>query len=70
MSLVDSRSPRMQHPRRPVLAMLFDLVSLGRSRRRLLDLDSHMLRDIGLTPDQARNEAELPFWDAPQHWRR
>jgi uncharacterized protein YjiS (DUF1127 family) len=37
------------------------------SRRRttrlsLAELDDHMLRDIGLTPTEARQESSLPFW--------
>lgn len=33
-----------------------------RTRRDLTDLDQHLLKDIGLTPDQARIEAARPFW--------
>ncbi len=33
-------------------------------RRRLLELDEHILRDIGLTPEEAYREASRPFWDA------
>jgi uncharacterized protein YjiS (DUF1127 family) len=29
---------------------------------RLCDLDDHLLRDIGLTRDQAKGEAHKPFW--------
>ncbi len=37
------------------------------SRRRstrlaLAELDDYMLRDIGLTPAEARQESSLPFW--------
>lgn len=42
---------------------------LSRSRRGLLRLDDHLLRDIGLTREQARAEAERPGWDAPSHWK-
>ena len=31
-------------------------------RRELANLDAHMLRDIGITPDQARHEVDKPFW--------
>ena len=34
----------------------------GRQRRALADLDDHLLRDIGMTRDHARREAEKPFW--------
>jgi uncharacterized protein YjiS (DUF1127 family) len=34
------------------------------TRQELRDLPPHMLRDIGLTPDDARREADKPFWRA------
>jgi len=46
------------------------LMAFARSRRRLADLDDHLLRDIGLTRTQARWEAERPAWNAPAHWLR
>ena len=36
----------------------------ARTRRDLRDLEPHLLRDIGLTADQARTEAKRPFWDS------
>lgn len=56
--------------RRALLPVLFDLIALRRQRARLRDLPDHMLRDIGLTAEEARHEADRPFWDAPSHWRR
>ena len=38
---------------------------IRRERQQLLDLDEHMLRDVGLTRAQARQEASRPFWDVP-----
>lgn len=32
------------------------------TRRALLDLDDSQLRDIGLSREQAKREALLPFW--------
>lgn len=32
------------------------------TRRALLELDSDQLRDIGLSPEQARKEGGTPFW--------
>lgn len=40
-----------------------------RERAALSRLDAHLLEDIGKTPTEARQEAERPFWDAPNHWR-
>ncbi len=33
-----------------------------RDRRALAALDPHLLRDIGLTEDQAAREVQKPFW--------
>lgn len=42
--------------------------ALARSRRRLLLLDEHLLRDIGLTRAEAMSETSRSPWDAPAHW--
>ncbi len=49
---------------------LLNIEALWRQRRSLAELDDHLLRDIGLTRDEARRESERPAWDAPAHWRR
>ena len=33
-----------------------------RQRQALLDLDDHLLTDIGLTREAAKHEAKKPFW--------
>jgi len=48
---------------------LAELFALARQRRDLGQLDDHLLRDIGVTPDEARKEARRPLWDVPAHWR-
>jgi uncharacterized protein YjiS (DUF1127 family) len=40
-----------------------------RSRKALGRLDDHLLRDIGLTRNEAEVEAARTGWDAPLHWR-
>lgn len=57
-------------PGRIRLPRLLHLLSLRRSRTRLAHLDDHLLRDIGLTREQAQTEADRPLWDAPSHWHR
>ncbi|MEM8790117.1 MAG: DUF1127 domain-containing protein [Pseudomonadota bacterium] len=34
----------------------------ARSRRHLSDLPPHLLRDIGVTREEAEHEASKPFW--------
>lgn len=55
--------------RLPLLHRLAQVQALLRQRRSLAHLDDHLLRDIGLTPEQARHEATRPLWDVPAHWR-
>ena len=52
------------------LAMLLYWHDISRERRALLELDDHMLRDIGITRADAEQEAGRPFWDdAMVRWR-
>ena len=41
-----------------------------RQRQKLASLDAAMLRDIGMTPEDAREEAMRGFWDVPSHWQK
>jgi uncharacterized protein YjiS (DUF1127 family) len=51
------------------LRVINRLILVARSRRALLRLDDHILRDIGLTRHEAEIEANRAPWDAPLHWR-
>ncbi|WP_417257826.1 DUF1127 domain-containing protein [Celeribacter sp.] len=42
--------------------------SVTRQRKSLAALDDAMLRDIGLTREEAISEAARPAWDVPAHW--
>ena len=53
-----------------VVARLLDWHELARQRRALAALDDHMLKDIGLSRVDARQEADRPFWDdGGEPWR-
>lgn len=51
-----------------LFARILDASALARSRRSLLSLDDHQLRDIGISRDEAIAEASRTRWDAPSHW--
>jgi uncharacterized protein YjiS (DUF1127 family) len=53
-----------------LLAAIPRALALRQQRNRLAALDARMLKDIGVTPRMAEDEAARPVWDAPQHWRR
>jgi uncharacterized protein YjiS (DUF1127 family) len=53
---------------RSLLTRLAAIHHLRRSRKALADLSPEQMADIGMTPEQARQEARRPFWDAPRHW--
>jgi uncharacterized protein YjiS (DUF1127 family) len=50
-------------------ARLLGLSAVARSRRGLIHLDDHLLRDIGLDRAEALAEASRPLWNAPSHWK-
>jgi uncharacterized protein YjiS (DUF1127 family) len=54
------------HPRTGLIPRLRDAwteaAARRRDRRHLAQLDVHLLRDIGLSPDEVQSEASKPFW--------
>lgn len=70
MDHVLAASSRSAAGRPSLLVRLLRAIAMDRSRHRLAELDDQILRDIGLTREQARHEAERVDWDAPSHWYR
>lgn len=58
-------------PRRTLnpFAWFFMVFTAWKQRRRLAELDDHLLKDIGLNPMDAKAEAARPLWDVPPGWR-
>ena len=67
--LSQSTFSRPSSATRPRLS-LREMRALYRQRRHLAQLDDHILRDIGLTREEATSEALKPFWNMPQSWLR
>jgi uncharacterized protein YjiS (DUF1127 family) len=57
-------------PRPGLLRTLLERMALQRQRQRLAGLPDHLLKDIGVTREAARDEADRPAWDAPAQWTR
>lgn len=55
---------------RKLVSALHHALRLRKSRRDLAALDAHMLTDIGLSPEQAREESLRRLWDAPASWQK
>ena len=53
-----------------LVARILTFLSINRERHHLNALDDHLLRDIGLTRDEAETEAKRSAWDAPERWLR
>jgi len=49
---------------------LSDFFALARQRRALARLDAEQLNDLGLSRQDAMDEAQRPVWDVPNHWVR
>lgn len=47
---------------RQVRARITLWIARSKQRRELYELDDRMLRDIGITREQARSVADKPFW--------
>lgn len=45
-----------------VRTALITALTRRRERQRLAHLDAHLLRDIGLDPQEVRRECTKPFW--------
>ncbi|WP_298919896.1 hypothetical protein [uncultured Roseobacter sp.] len=45
------------------------LRKLLKSRRDLANLDVRQLKDVGITPEAAEDEARRPVWDVPHGWK-
>ena len=68
-SAAASARPRRPSLVRGFLRRLAQVMAMRRHRVALSKLEPHLLRDIGLTEDQARTEAARAIWDVPSHWR-
>lgn len=53
-----------------VFRALYGMYDTARERRKLAELEPHMLKDIGLKPEDVRHELNRPFWNVPSHWLR
>jgi uncharacterized protein YjiS (DUF1127 family) len=61
-TLTATALPRPAAPPRPVMAVLRRWWRHALTRRDLSEVPDHILRDIGVSPAEARHEARLPFW--------
>jgi uncharacterized protein YjiS (DUF1127 family) len=56
--------PRRRFALAELVAKVAAALTRRRDRQMLARLDAHLLRDIGLTPDQADRECAKPCWRA------
>ncbi|NJS39781.1 MAG: DUF1127 domain-containing protein [Rhodobacteraceae bacterium] len=53
---------RIENPAARLFAAISTALARRRDRALLARLDSHLLRDIGIDPEDAKAEAAKPFW--------
>ena len=51
-----------------LIGRVFTMLAFHRERQSLARLDDAMLRDIGVSREEAQREAARPIWDAPGRW--
>ena len=49
-------------PLRQLVHLALTWIERGRQRNDLAELDAHLLRDIGVSSEEARTETKKPFW--------
>jgi uncharacterized protein YjiS (DUF1127 family) len=72
MHTAETRTLSAARGHRPsgLLAWLRLALAARRQRHDLSRLPPEVLRDIGITAEEARREAGKPVWDVPSHWLR
>lgn len=55
---------------RGFLALVRQAIAARSQRKHLTTLEPRLLKDIGLTPRMAEDEATRPLWDVPNNWKR
>ncbi|QPM90983.1 DUF1127 domain-containing protein [Pseudooceanicola algae] len=63
-----ARAPAQERSLRVPLSRLMMMIGIKRERQALGSLDPALLRDIGISPEDAQREARRPAWDAPNRW--
>ncbi|MCP5039017.1 MAG: DUF1127 domain-containing protein [Rhodobacteraceae bacterium] len=61
--------PRTRQNRMAVVSWISLALKASHTRRALKALDADLLDDIGLSREEARQEATKPIWDVPSYWR-
>lgn len=60
--------PGIVSGKKSVIDRLVALQAIRTERRKLAEMDSDGLRDIGISRRQANMESRRPAWDAPARW--
>ncbi|OWU86558.1 hypothetical protein ATO6_07170 [Oceanicola sp. 22II-s10i] len=70
-TLTSRRSGYAPAGQRPasLIGRALSLLGLHQSRQCLSRLDDALLRDIGISREDAHKEARRPIWDVPTNWR-
>jgi uncharacterized protein YjiS (DUF1127 family) len=64
-----THSKSFLRPHRSILALIRLALAVRRERKALVELDQHLLNDLGLDRQTAISEARRKLWDVPHHWR-
>jgi len=72
MTMTTCNTPaRTIRKQRPTAFHMIKLALKARHQRRALrKLDNAALADLGLSLNQAKQEADRPIWDVPANWLR
>ncbi len=68
---IHSQSLRAHGTAQPksIWSAIAKMMQVRRQRQHLLQLDDHMLADIGISRSEATAEGRVALWNVPNHWR-
>ena len=70
MTMITHSAIRSTSRRQHRAQQIRKLFRLHQQRNSLSLLSDRMLRDIGVSREEALRESRRPVWDLPQHWLR
>lgn len=65
-----TRSTLQRTETKGFLSWLIGIEATWRQRKQLSELDTHAMRDLGLTDADIARETGNSVWNAPRHWTR
>lgn len=68
MAVIEGFAGLTRRGRFSILRFVSQMIAVRRQRVALAQAPDHLLKDMGLTREDALAEADRPVWDVPANW--